>query len=181
MSIEKRLKNDAARFSELQPPSDLRARLQAGLESVPPIHLPRHAVRPVRKWFAPAVAMLSLLMVLVFITVPPLEPTNLLDDNGTRVLSANPGADSEADLARLQEDSFKNATANREDGSAGPALAALTDKALPWDRIGIFAGLAVVTGFLCAFQLKGRPRVLVPALVVLTLFVIIGLISMLGI
>lgn len=176
MSIEKRLKNDAARFSELQPPSDLRARLQAGLESVPPIHLPRQAVRPVRKWFAPAVAMLSLLMVLVFITVPPLTPTNFNDD-GTRVL----GADSEADLARLPEDSSKNVTANWQEDSADPTLAALTDKALPWDRIGIFAGLAVVTGFLCAFQLKGRPRVLVPALVVLTLFVIIGLISMLGI
>ena len=55
------------------------------------------------------------------------------------------------------------------------------DTGFPLGRMGIFAGLALITGLLCVTELKGHPRLLVPALVALALFLTLGLLYFLGI
>lgn len=168
MSIEKRLKNDAARFSKLQPPADLRSRLQAELEALPPVRRPSQAVRPVRKWFAPAIAILSLAMILVLVVGMP-EP-DMLRTNGVRSLDTSTEADLTNGETPWQEDNT---------GPHGLPLDGVRGKDLPWDGIGIFSGLAIITGFLCLKEFKGRPKLLAPVLVALVLFVAVGIISLL--
>lgn len=170
MSIEKRLKEDAARFSKLQPPANLRPRLQAELEALPPVCRPVQAARPVRKWFAPAIAMLSLVMILVLVLGIP-EP-DMFGTNGVRSLDTGTETDLTNGEMPWQED---NAESDRL------PLGDARGKNLPWDRIGIFSGLAIITGFLCLKELKGRPKLLVPALAALVLFVTVGIISLLNI
>ena len=160
MSIEKRLKQDAARFSTMEPPADLRARLQASLDAVPPLYHGVGAPRPVRRWFAPAVAVLTMCMVFVFMSAMPFDLGTIEDPPGVMM-----HGEASEDMVDQPLVSSRNLT----DSSS-----------LPLDRIGIFSGLALITGFLCVTELKGRPRLLVPALAALTLFLVIALMYMFG-
>lgn len=168
MSIEKRLKYDAARFSELQPPEDLRDRLQASLDAVPPMHIPVQSSRRVHRWFAPAIGVLTMAMLFVFITAAPLTTAQPPGDESWLMSSEN---EPDTDDARAEDPvDVKTVRAT-----------ATADVSRPWARIGIFAGLALTTGVLCVTELKGRPKLLVPALAVLALFAVAGLLSMYGV
>jgi len=171
MNIEKRLREDAAKFARMQPPADLRARLQASLDAVPPISLPDRVRRPIRRWFTPAVAMLTLAMVLVFVSALP-QAVNDIDVPSTLTQSQAPETDDlNVDIASDSKEFVR--------ASSGPELD--HSSSLPVGRIGIFAGLALITGFLCVTELKGHPRLLVPALAALALFVTVGLIYIFGV
>jgi len=175
MSIEKKLRQDASRLSEIQPPPDLRARLQAGLEAAaPPGKLADQALRPVHRWFVPAVALLAAAMLLVFVIGLPGQYT----DFGERLHTLGSPAN--------QKDNWVEAVDSQDPGVTStdyknPTVREGANPSLPWARIGIFSGLAVITGILCLTELKGRPRLLVPALTALLLFVAAGLFSMVGI
>lgn len=186
MSIDKRLREDAARLARVQPPADLRARLQASLDAVPPLNIPRKQ-RPVRKWFMPMVAMLTLVMIIVIL--PPLTwtatspngPAFLAGDQSNADEAIAPSAENNTTRGPVSnsDQELENPLDSRDSANHDNVAQALRD--LPRGRIGIFSGLALLTGFLCLVELKGRPRLLIPALAALVLFSTAGLAFLLGI
>lgn len=172
MSIDKTLREDATRLVQVQPPTDLRARLQASLEVLPPHIAPLRPKRQVHKWFMPAAAMLVLAMIVVLIPpqtigIPATKATLTYGEpeNDT----SSPGHDFRGE--NFDTTSEDHAASNRVTGPA---------KELPLGRMGIFAGLAVITGFLCLTELRGRRRLLIPALVALAIFLTAGVLYFLG-
>lgn len=171
MDIEKRLKDDAARIAGIQPPADLRRRLHASLEGTPVYTGPSS-----RRWFKPAMAVLTAAMLAVAF-LPGRSPTPVLD-----ILS---GADASPEAALtetkdlrgeddngilVKKDTFDEGderVINEEtDLSAPPGN-------LPWGRVGAFSGLAVLTGALWFFEF-GRRRQLALALIIPVLTLILG-------
>lgn len=181
MDIDRMLREDATSLAQVQPPTDLRARLQACLAAVPPHNTPAKAIRPVGKWFAPAAAVLVMAMVVILLLPPSFytpatkegfilhqsdpQPDGLLAE--TTEQHRPPGSDIIPADNKVQQ---------------GRPSQDLSDpqKQLPLGRIGIFAGLALITGLFCVMELRRRPRLLVPALVVLFLFLALGLAHFLG-
>jgi hypothetical protein len=112
-------------------------------------------------------------MVLVFVSALPtgLEP----------LVESQPGVMMHGEAVPVDVDAENVAltSQNRAGDKSGDDLS--TGRDLPLDRIGMFSGLALITGFLCATELKGRPRLLVPALTALTLFLTVALLYMFGI
>lgn|SRR5690554_4471111 len=164
MNIEKRLRQDAQRISQMQPPKDLRARLQASLDSVPMETKPIQ--RPVRRWFTPAIALLSAAMLLVFVTMTPMISDMI---PGNSVLRTG---DVLADHVVQEMESGDDRSLSEQPTTSNPTL--------PWGRVGIFVGLALLTGTLCVVELKGRPRILLPSLATLAIFAAICIAYMLN-
>lgn len=185
MNIDKTLREDAARLAQVQPPIDLRARLQASLEVLPPHIAPLRAKRQVRKWFMPAAAMLVMAMLIVLI--PPLN-FDASSEEGLILAQAEPelcetgdAVDEDALTRSLKTKQDLKSQEDSSDLGVVTANESAPDTGFPLGRMGIFAGLALITGLLCVTELKGHPRLLVPALVALALFLTLGLLYFLGI
>ena len=154
---------------------------RASLDAVPPLSINR-AHRPVRKWFMPAVAMLAMAM------IGPAAPAELGASwqEGTILSQGVPPQEGETDVTTDNVPTRWASGTDYEAMEADDALRLLTngdstERELPLGRIGIFAGLALITGLLCLTELKGRPRLLIPALAGLALFVAVSLAYIFGI
>ena len=156
MNIEERLREDAARFASMPAPGYLRQHLKAALDAVPVPHRSSRAVRPVRTWFVPAVAVLTLAMAAL-------------------ILSA--GVDTGQYMPLL------TSSQSQDRAVYAPEQSEAMVQGLSWDHnrkaAAIFGGLAVAAGALCLVELKGRPRLLVLALSALALLTASGLLLLL--
>ncbi|MTI94566.1 MAG: hypothetical protein FH749_03630 [Firmicutes bacterium] len=74
MSIENRLKEDARKYKDIQPPADLREKLSLALENAAPVR-PVKSKQPWKRWLAP-VAVAALLA----LTILPLLQGDLSDN-----------------------------------------------------------------------------------------------------
>ena len=118
--------------------------------------MPKIVRRPVGKWFAPAVAMLTAVMVLVFVSALPPE-IGVLSGRKTEVFS---GDQSGIQSAEFRSEGTEEITMATETFDCRLNNVTDSGKDLPLARMGLIAGLALVTGFLCVLQLKGHPRLL---------------------
>ena len=166
MDIEKRLSDDAKRIADIQPPANLRSRLCASLEGVKV--LTGHVAH---RWLKPAMAVLTAAMLTVAL-LPGRGPTPVLD--------LPSGADASPETA-LTEDYrgvddagvAKNTAASQGNEEANGVVLAAPLENPPWERVGAFSGLAVLTGVLWIYEF-GRRRQLALALIVPTLVLILG-------
>ena len=159
MNIESRLRLDAARLSK-NPPPDLRERLQASLESIPSSASPTPAPRPVRRWFIPAVAVLTMVMMFTIVSALPVESV--------------PFANSQTGVIQGDNDFFSQNFIGI-DPPHNSSIGVQPQKSFPFAQVSIFSVLALLTGAICVKELKGRPQLLADALGVLGLLVIIAL------
>lgn len=151
MDIEKRLKEDAARYKNLQPPAHLSNLLKTGLEGV---------ARPTTgRWFKPAMAVLTAALLAVALlpelgllptkyaaTTEGVEPT----EDYTEVRAPREG-----DSVSREDLHTKSAEPQPIESYSDTKKTPAEDKTIiatgfaseaPWARIGVFSGLALLGG-----------------------------------
>lgn len=175
MSIEKRLREDAARVSGIQPPADLSSRLRSGLAET------KVAAGPgVRRWFKPAMAVLTAAM-LVLVLLPGKSLVPVFDHKAGQKETFTDDSRGQKDLGvscpeSEIEYSDKQPHASAPDLEQPPneeVVGAAPLENLPWGRVGAFTGLAVLTGALWIYEF-GRRRQLALALIIPLLTLILG-------
>lgn len=171
MNTHHKLRQDAARYKDLQPPANLREQLKNALAA---------AARPVglRRWFKPAIAVLAASMVLIFAGTLQLG-TFPLQDNCYRTELEQGGGD--ALLDQSPESALDEVQGQERTGTATNALQSEQALRSGWKKAGaaVYGLLSLATGALLAVGLWGK-RILFPLLAGLAVIAAGGLLVLLA-
>ena len=125
MSIEKRLKDDAARIAGIQPPADLSRRLRASLGAMPSI---------TRRWFKPALAVLTVAMLVVILLPGNVKMSSVFPTVTDMSITDSPEIVPE----------YSSGVQHEPRSEEKPVPPASPPAAPPWGRAGAFSGLALL-------------------------------------
>jgi hypothetical protein len=153
MSIEKRLKDDAARIAGIQPPADLSRRLRASLGAMPSI---------TRRWFKPALAVLTVAMLVVILLPGNVKMSSVFPTVTDMSITDSPEIVPE----------YSSGVQHEPRSEEKPVPPASPPAAPPWGRAGAFSGLALLAGILWASEYWRRHMAL--AVVVPLVVLILG-------
>ncbi len=174
MNIENKLRRDASRYRQQQPPADLSGKLRKALA---------RASRPLlaRSWYIPSVATLAASMVLVLLVGAAWGGVGL---GGLESAVRTPGFYDDADYdscpVRTVPETVNGGDEQQQQYTEEPGVG--MPAATPWipaATAGLFTLLAAATGGLLCAGLWGR-RLLLPLLLALTGLTTLGLLVLLG-